>query len=193
MPLFPELREEQECLFEEAIPGGSPFVITKWRDTEQNMRTHFLRIIFRAGLEQWPRLFHNLRGSRSNELFSEYPAHVASQWMGQSAKMAQEHYLHATDADIQRAIAPKETVDKPETAAKSNRAARAISPIGAETGGITVVIGAKESVGSLAIVSESDRMIVVTAEREPPKVEFEFRRIDEATMKERFAVHPAGS
>ena len=96
IPMFPELKKELERQFNEAAEG-SVFVIDRWRNTEKNMRTHFQRIIFRAGLDQWPRLFHNLRGSRSCELFSEYPAHVASYWMGQSSRIALDHYLHPTD------------------------------------------------------------------------------------------------
>ncbi|MGL6226071.1 MAG: tyrosine-type recombinase/integrase [Thermoguttaceae bacterium] len=104
VPMFPELRAELEKQWEQAEEGGSPYVITRYRDTAANMRTQLQRIIFRAGLAEWERLFHNLRGSRSCELFSEYPAHVAGEWMGQSSQVALLHYLHATDDDIQRAV-----------------------------------------------------------------------------------------
>lgn len=107
VPMFPELRTELEKQWEQAEEGGSPYVITRYRDTSANMRTQLQRIIFRAGLAEWERLFHNLRGSRSCELFSEYPAHVAGEWMGQSSKVALLHYLHATEDDIQRAIQTK--------------------------------------------------------------------------------------
>lgn len=114
IPLFHELREELKALRSEDL--SSPFVVSKYRSTEQNMRTHFQKIIYRAGLDQWERAFHNLRGSRSNELFSENAAHVASEWMGQSSKVAMQHYLHATENDFQRALengrSPHETVDK---------------------------------------------------------------------------------
>lgn len=108
IPLFPALREELDRQFQNAAPvrdGGSIYVIDRWRDSEINLRTNFERIIFRAGLPTWPRLFHNLRGSRSNELFSEFPCHVAAEWMGQSAAVALQHYLHASDADFDRALA----------------------------------------------------------------------------------------
>lgn len=103
IPLFPELRAELEKQFDSAEEGAF-YVIDRWRGPLQNLRTHFKRIIFRAGLPEWPRLFHNMRGSRSNELFSEYPAHVAAYWMGQSAKVAMEHYLHPTDDQYNQAI-----------------------------------------------------------------------------------------
>ena len=103
IPIFPEMRVELEKQFEQAEPGGSPFVIDRWRDAEANMRTHFERIIFRAGLQQWPDLFQNLRRSRDIELSSQYPAHVAAQWMGHSPKVAEKYYLFATDEDFDRA------------------------------------------------------------------------------------------
>ncbi|MGL6225175.1 MAG: tyrosine-type recombinase/integrase [Thermoguttaceae bacterium] len=102
IPLFPELRAELEAL--RAGKTDSPFVVSRYRDTSANMRTNFARIIFRAGLEQWERVFHNLRGSRSNELFTAYPSHVAAEWMGQSCKVAMQHYLHATEGDFDRAL-----------------------------------------------------------------------------------------
>ncbi len=103
IPLFPELRKELERQFDQAEEGGSPFVIDRWRKWQMCKRVGFQRIIAMAGLEEWPRLFHNLRGSRSNELFSEYPAHVASAWMGQSTKIAMDHYLHPTDDQFDKA------------------------------------------------------------------------------------------
>lgn len=96
IPLWPELREELAKQFDQAEPGGSPYVISNCRSTATNLRTRFLEIIFFAGLEPWPRPFHNLRGSRSCELFSAWPDHVASAWMGQSTQTARKHYLHPT-------------------------------------------------------------------------------------------------
>ncbi len=109
IPLWPELRIELDRQFAAAEPGGSPYVIagSNARDTTQNLRRKFSQIIFLAGIEPYPRLFHNLRGSRSNELFRDYPAHVASYWMGQSYKIASQHYLHPTDADYMQALTPQ--------------------------------------------------------------------------------------
>ncbi len=104
IPMFPELREELERQFEQAEPVGCPFVIDHWRDTAANLRTHFQRIIFRAGLTQWPDLFQNLRRSRDIELSSEYPAHIAAEWMGHSPQVAMKYYLFATDDDFERAV-----------------------------------------------------------------------------------------
>jgi len=68
------------------------------------MRTQFGRIIVRAGLEPWPRLFHNLRASRETELAQEYPVHVVTAWLGNTPKIAMKHYLMTTDSDFQKAV-----------------------------------------------------------------------------------------
>ncbi len=45
----------------------------------------------------------NLRGSRSDELERQYPAHVVDAWMGNSSRVRRRHYLKVTDADFERA------------------------------------------------------------------------------------------
>lgn len=96
IPLFPELRGPLMEVFEQAPPGTEQ-VITRWRDTAVNLRTHFLRLIRRAGLKPWPKLWHNLRSSRQTELAEEYPAHVVCAWMGNFVSVAQDHYLQVRD------------------------------------------------------------------------------------------------
>lgn len=119
IPLFPDLRVELERQFEQA-EEGAVYVIDRWRDTSKNMRTYFKKIIFLAGLEEWPRLFHNLRGSRDTELFSAYPEYVATAWMGHSKKVAFKHYLHPTDTDFQKALAENKSTEPPELSKKSS-------------------------------------------------------------------------
>ncbi len=104
IPMFPELRKELELQFELAEPGGSPYVIDRWRDTAANMRTYFQKIIFWAGLPTWERLFQNLRESRANEIWTDYPDHVAMAWMGHSKRVAVQHYLQVTDEQFQKAL-----------------------------------------------------------------------------------------
>jgi hypothetical protein len=62
-----------------------------------------MRIIRGAGLVPWPKLFQNLRASRETELAAEFPLHVVCAWIGNSAAIAQKHYLQVTDADFERA------------------------------------------------------------------------------------------
>jgi hypothetical protein len=68
-----------------------------------NLRTMFGKIIKRAGLEAWPRLFHNLRASRETELLESFPVHVVAAWMGHDAKVSLKHYAQTTDEHFERA------------------------------------------------------------------------------------------
>ncbi|MDA1166334.1 MAG: tyrosine-type recombinase/integrase, partial [Planctomycetota bacterium] len=112
LPLFPELVTPLQDVWEQA-DTGSEFVITKNRpesvrrcngNWEQvNLRTRFTKIIQRAGLTPWPRLWQNLRSSRETELVHEHPLHVVTSWLGNSEAIATKHYLQVTDADFDRA------------------------------------------------------------------------------------------
>ena len=56
------------------------------------------RILKRAGIKPWPRLFQNLRTSRETELAFEYPLHIAT------ARIAERHYLQIPDMFYEKAI-----------------------------------------------------------------------------------------
>ena len=64
----------------------------------QNLRTHLQRIITRAGLTPWSKLFQNLRASRATELADQFPSHVAAAWLGHAEAIAGAHYRSVTDA-----------------------------------------------------------------------------------------------
>jgi len=100
VPLFPELRPFLEASFELAAPG-TVHVIN--RATNANLRTQFTRIIIRAGLRPWPRLFHNLRASRQTELAATYPLADVCDWLGNSPIIAAGHYLKPSEATFQNA------------------------------------------------------------------------------------------
>lgn len=114
IPLFPELREHLETAFDRAAEGAD-FIITRYRDAEQNLRTHMLRIIKRAGLTAWPKLFQNLRSTRETELVETYPLHVVTAWLGNSQLVAAKHYLQVTDEHFERAAqkAAQQASDSP--------------------------------------------------------------------------------
>lgn len=103
IPLFPEVARWLLLAHEEAAPGAE-YVITRYRDTNLNLRTQLLRIIRRAGLEPWPKLFQNLRSTRETELAEEFPMHVVCRWIGNSQPVAAEHYLQLTDEHFERAV-----------------------------------------------------------------------------------------
>ena len=96
MPIFPELRPYLEEGFDLA-PEGAVYVIHRYRDPKQNLRTQLNRIIRKAGLEPWPKLFHNLRASRETELAKVYSIHVVCAWIGNTARIAAKHYLQVTE------------------------------------------------------------------------------------------------
>jgi len=96
VPIFPELRPYLEEVFELATEGAV-HVINRYRDGNQNLRTQLQRIIRRAGLEAWPKLFHNLRASRETEMATVYPMHVACAWIGNTERIAAKHYLQVTE------------------------------------------------------------------------------------------------
>jgi hypothetical protein len=99
---LPELRPYLEEVFDSAKPGAVHFITRYW-DTQQNLRTQFQRIILRAGLKPWPKLFHNLRASRETELAETFPIHVVCAWIGNSVQVAADHYLQVPDFYFERA------------------------------------------------------------------------------------------
>lgn len=102
IPLFPELRQLLTDVFDQAEPG-TEYVITRYRDSNANLRTQFERIIRRAELEPWEKLFQNLRSTRETELAESYPLHVVTAWLGNSEPVARKHYLQVTDEHFTKA------------------------------------------------------------------------------------------
>ncbi|MCX7428999.1 MAG: site-specific integrase [Planctomycetia bacterium] len=103
IPLFQELRSHLEAVFDEAEPGTT-YVIGRHRLGSANLRTQLLRIMNRAGVTPWPRLFQNMRASRETELSRRHPLHVVTTWIGNSAPIAARHYLQVTDVDFDAAL-----------------------------------------------------------------------------------------
>ena len=101
VPIYPELRPYLDTAWELA-EDNAEFVVMKIRNAESNLRTTFQKIIKRAGLTPWPKLFQNLRASRLTELEETFPTHVVCKWMGNSPKVAQKHYLLTTDEHFEK-------------------------------------------------------------------------------------------
>ena len=102
VPIFPELLPYLRDAFDLAEPGVDP-VVTRYRDPGQNLRTTFLKIIKRAGLTPWPKLFHNLRATRETELAETWPEHVVTKWIGHTTAVARKHYLQVTEDHFAKA------------------------------------------------------------------------------------------
>ena len=99
IPLFPEIRPHLEEAFHLAAPG-SVYAVPRARQAGVNLRTQFERLLAKAGVKQWPRLFQNLRASRETELAKVYPMHLVTSWIGNTKEVAMDHYLMATDEDF---------------------------------------------------------------------------------------------
>lgn len=88
-------------------------MITRYRAAAQkseagwcnsNLRRQLLRIIERAGVTPWPEPWQNLRSSRETELCESYPLHVVCSWIGNSPRVAGEHYLQVTPEHWEKAV-----------------------------------------------------------------------------------------
>ena len=147
VPIFPELRPFLDQAFEQAAEGEE-FVVTRIRDSESNLRTLFQKIIKRAGLTPWPKLFQNLRASRQTELENEFPTHVVCKWMGNSPKVAQKHYLQVLDEHFEKAVQNpvQQAAADPGNASHSASPALAKTPENAENSGFP---GRKDSGGGI--------------------------------------------
>lgn len=116
IPLFPEL---VSCLRQAKsdAPKGAVFVVTdRYRHPDSygrkglNLGTQLKRIIRRAGIEPWPRAWHNLRASRQTELMERFPLHVVCRWLGNTTTVATQHYLSVRDSDYELATRPAHEV-----------------------------------------------------------------------------------
>ena len=74
---------------------------TGW--TNANLRSEMTRLLRRAGVSGWPRLFQSIRASRQTDLQNELPLHVVCSWLGNSPQIAQRSYLLVTEDDFAKA------------------------------------------------------------------------------------------
>jgi integrase len=105
VPIFPELLPYLREVFEAAEPG-TVNVITRCRNSSVNLRTQLLRIIAKAGLTPWPKLWQNLRSTRETELAETWPEHVVTRWIGNTSAVARKHYLQTTEEHFRKASTP---------------------------------------------------------------------------------------
>jgi integrase len=133
VPIFGELRPFLEEAFELA-PEGAVYVIDQYRDPGKNLRTRMMRIIKRAGLTPWPKLFHNLRASRETELAEKFPIHVVCKWVGHNARIAEKHYLTVRDEYFDMAAAARALQGPPA----QNRVSEVVQERAAESDAIPV-------------------------------------------------------
>lgn len=103
VPLFPELRPFLEVCFR-SEDSDPVWVISRIRNPKTNLRTQMIRILKKAGIKAWPKLFQNLRSSRESELIKVHGIEVACAWIGNTPAVAMKHYLQITDEDYEKAL-----------------------------------------------------------------------------------------
>jgi integrase len=103
VPLFRELSEYLGYLRDETTDRTGHVISTR-RRRASNLRTGFQKIIRRAGIEPWGRIFHNLRASRSMDLARVLPPHETAAYLGHSPAIALTHYQTVQDDDYERAV-----------------------------------------------------------------------------------------
>ena len=100
-PLFPEVRSALEELWKHA-PEGAVYVLPDIRRLN-NGRSQLVRIIIRAGLKPWPKLWMNLRATRATELRCHFREEVVTDWCGHSKAIASDHYWMTLQDDYDKA------------------------------------------------------------------------------------------
>ena len=101
IPLFPELRPYLEERWHQAEPGDTRFI--RRYGPGQTVSSQFARIVRRANLTPWEKLWHNMRASRQTEFEKVFPSHVVCGWPGNSQQVARKHYLQITDDHFAKA------------------------------------------------------------------------------------------
>ncbi|MFM7107501.1 MAG: site-specific integrase, partial [Planctomycetaceae bacterium] len=90
VPIFTDLRPHLERAFRERAPGAV-YVVPRTR--LGNLGTQAKRIVEKAGVKPWPKLFVNMRGSCSDDLERRGVAEKAiNAWIGNTARMRHRHY-----------------------------------------------------------------------------------------------------
>jgi integrase len=105
MPIFPELRPYLEA-WRRACPKHREKVLRPMVNAKTNLRTGLLKILKRAGIKPWPKLFQNLRSTRAKELRRRFDPAVVAAWLGHTVDVADKHYCQVSDDDFRRAVEP---------------------------------------------------------------------------------------
>ena len=102
VPLFPEIERELLKLHLEAKEKAE-YVFPELR-ADTNLRTALEKIIRRAGVKAWPKLWQNLRSSAATDFARSIPSHLAGSICGHTEEIAKEHYWTVEDSDLDNVI-----------------------------------------------------------------------------------------
>lgn len=106
IPLFPEIVPYLAQARNDAANDAEFVMADHYRRRGVNLGTQLKRIIKRAGLTPWPRVWHNMRASCQTELAARFPLHVVCYWLGNTTTVATQHYLTVRDSDYASAAQP---------------------------------------------------------------------------------------
>ena len=102
VPIAGELRPHLERAYRER-DKDAVYVVPRVRVTS-NLGTHAKRLVKKAGVEVWPKLFVNMRGSCSDDLERRgIPEKAINAWIGNTARLRSKHY-HAVRAEDWAAV-----------------------------------------------------------------------------------------
>jgi integrase len=102
VPISVELRPHLERAYAER-DEDAVYVVPRVRVTS-NLGTHAKRLVKKAGVAVWPKLFVNMRGSCSDDLERRgIPEKAINAWIGNTARLRSKHY-HAVRAEDWAAV-----------------------------------------------------------------------------------------
>lgn len=101
IPLFPELLHALEGHPRDVPLCGDLIPLSHAAITQR-----FAALIYAAGHEPWPALWHAMRASRETELIQRFGLSTAAIWIGNSESVAMRSYAVVTDQHWAAAISP---------------------------------------------------------------------------------------
>ncbi len=109
VPLFPELMPYVKKLVSTSKAKQGEFVFSeRYRTcTEANITNIMRRTVKRAKVELWPKLWQNLRASRTTELVDNFPIKNVCKWLGNTQEVVLKHYLRASKDAMRQATQTK--------------------------------------------------------------------------------------
>ena len=111
IPLLALLKPHLDAAFDAAAEGDVFIFPEKYRKRAKgkrgwggaNLRTTMGKIIRKAKVTPWPRVFHSLRASCESGLAQSFPLAVVAKWLGNTPSVALRHYVDPTDAAFEQA------------------------------------------------------------------------------------------
>lgn len=99
-PICPILEKELKAQLA-TVPENEHNLI--WNNRDVALHSGFTRILAKAKIDVYPKMFQNLRSSCENDWVQQgIPAHVVASWIGHSVKVQEAHYLRVLPEYFQR-------------------------------------------------------------------------------------------